>query len=83
MCLDKVFATQPFQALWEQEPDLDKKVRELDNIINKLLRRIGFLVKSLVLSELASQVTKEARAKGLTIHRCKRLTLLDLKVRGF
>jgi len=27
-----------FQALWEQEPDLDKKVSELDSIVNKLLR---------------------------------------------
>ena len=37
-----------FQALWEQEPDLDKKVHELDNIVNKLIRKIGFLVESLV-----------------------------------
>ncbi len=39
-----------FQALWEQEPDLEKKVRELDNIINQLLRRIGLLVESLLLT---------------------------------
>ena len=39
-----------FQALWEQEQDLDKKVRELDNIINQLLRRIGLLVETLLLT---------------------------------
>ena len=37
-----------FQALWEGEPRKDKKVRELDNIINQLLRRIGLLVESSV-----------------------------------
>jgi hypothetical protein len=67
-----------FQALWEQEPDLDKKVRELDSIVNELLRRIGFLVVSLLLVELASLVTKKVRAAGLTIHRCKRIKYLSL-----
>jgi hypothetical protein len=67
-----------FQALWEQEPDLDKKVRELDSIVNNLLRRIGFLVGSLLLAELASVVTKKAKATGLTIHRCKRVKYLSL-----
>lgn len=67
-----------FQAMWEQEPDLDKKVRELDSIVNKFLRRIGFLVVSLLLAELASQVTKKVRATGLTIHRCKRIKYLSL-----
>jgi hypothetical protein len=67
-----------FQALWEQEPDKDKKARELDSIVNKLLRRIGFLVVSLLLAELASQVTKNVRATGLTIHRCKRVKHLSL-----
>jgi hypothetical protein len=67
-----------FQALWEQEPDLDKKVRELDNVINNLLRRIGFLVMSLLLAELASQVTKNVKAAGFTIHRCKRIKYLSL-----
>lgn len=36
-----------FQALWEGEPNLDKKVRELDKIINQLLRRIGWMVSTL------------------------------------
>lgn len=67
-----------FQALWEEEPNKDKKVRELDNIINQLLSRIGFLVVSLLLAELARLVTKKARAKGLTIHRCKRIKYLSL-----
>jgi len=39
-----------FQALWEGEPHKDKKVRELDNIINQLLRKIGLLVESLLLT---------------------------------
>jgi hypothetical protein len=67
-----------FQALWEQEPDKDKKVRELDNIINQLLRKIGFMVVSLLLAELARLVTKRAKAAGLTIHRCKRIKYLSL-----
>lgn len=67
-----------FQALWEEEPNLDKKVHELDNIVNKLLRNIGLLVESLLLAELASQVTKKAKAMGLTIHRCKRIKYLSL-----
>ncbi len=49
-----------FQALWEGEANLDKKVRELDNIVNQLLRRIGLLVESLLLTKLASVVTKKA-----------------------
>lgn len=67
-----------FQALWEEEPNKDKKVRELDNIINQLLRRIGFLVVSLLLTELARFVTKKAKATGLTVHRCKRIKYLSL-----
>ncbi len=67
-----------FQALWEQELDLDKKVRELDNIVNQLLRKIGLLVESLLLTKLASVVTKKAKAAGLTIHRCKRIKYLSL-----
>jgi len=67
-----------FQALWEQEQDLDKKVRELDNIINHLLRKIGLLVETLLLTKLASVVTKKAKATGLTIHRRKRIKYLSL-----
>ena len=67
-----------FQALWEQEPDLEKKVRELDNIVNQLLRKIGLLVESLLLTKLANVVTKKAKAAGLTIHRIKRIKYLSL-----
>ena len=67
-----------FQALWEQEPDLEKKVRELDNIVNQLLRKIGLLVESLLLTKLASVVTQKAKAAGLTIHRSKRIKYLSL-----
>ena len=67
-----------FQALWEHEPDLEKKVRELDNIVNQLLRRIGLLVETLLLTKLASVVTKKSKAAGLTIHRCKRIKYLSL-----
>lgn len=67
-----------FQALWEQEPDLEKKVGELDNIVNQLLRKIGLLVESLLLTKLASVVTKKAKAVGLTIHRSKRIKYLSL-----
>lgn len=61
------------QALLEREPDLAQKVHELDGEVNKILRRLGFLVVSLVLAELSSQVTKEAKVTGLTIHRAKRI----------
>ena len=47
-------------------------------IVNNLLLRIGFLVVSLLLAELASLVTKEARATGLTIHRSGRVKYLSL-----
>jgi S-adenosylmethionine/arginine decarboxylase-like enzyme len=67
-----------FQALWEQEQDLDKKVRELDNIITHLLRKIGLLVETLLLTRLSSIVTKKAKATGLTIHRSKRIRYLSL-----
>lgn len=67
-----------FQALWEKEPNLDKKVRELDQIINQLLRRIGWMVVSLLLTELVRLVTKKAQATGLTIHRCKQVRYLSL-----
>jgi len=63
-----------FQALWE--PDLDKKVSELDSIVNKLLRKIGFLVCH-CFYELASLYEK-VRATGLTVHRCKGVKYLSL-----
>lgn len=61
------------QALLEQEPDLVQQVHELDGEVNKILRRVGFFVVSLVLAELSSQVTKEAKTTGLAIHRAKRI----------
>ncbi len=67
-----------FQALCEQEPDLEKKVSELDNIVNQLLRKIGLLVESLLLTKLASVVTKKYKAAGLTIHRSKQIKYLSL-----
>lgn len=67
-----------FQALWEGEPDKEKKVRELDNIVNQLLRRIGLLVETLLLTRLASVATEKAKIAGLTIHRCKRIKYSSL-----
>ena len=66
------------QTLLEQEPDLVQKVHELDGEVNKILRRLGFFVVSLVLTELGSKVTKEAKATGLTIHRAKRMKYSSL-----
>lgn len=66
------------QAVLEQEPDLAQKAHELDGEVNKILRRVGFLVVSLVLAELSSQVTKEAKATGLAIHRAKRIKYSSL-----
>ena len=39
------------QALLEQELNLAQKVHELDGEVNKILRRVGFFVVSLVLAE--------------------------------
>lgn len=66
------------QALLEREPNIAQKVHELDGEVNKILRRLGFFVVSLVLAELGSRVTKEAKATGLTIHRCKRIKYSSL-----
>ena len=66
------------QALLKQEPNLAQKVHELDGEVNKILRRVGFFVVSLVLAELSTQVTKEARATGLTIHRASRIKYSSL-----
>jgi hypothetical protein len=66
------------QALLEQEPDLAQKVHELDGKVNKILRRLGLFVVSLVLAELSNQVTLKAKATGLTIHRAKRIKYSSL-----
>ena len=56
------------QAVLKREPDLAQRVHELDGEVNKILRRLGFFVVSLVLGELSNKVTLEAKKKGLTIH---------------
>lgn len=66
------------QALLERKPDIAQKVHELDGEVNKILRRLGFFVVSLVLAELGSRVTKEAKATGLTTHRSGRIKYLSL-----
>ncbi len=66
------------QAVLEREPDLAQKVHELDGEVNKILRRLGFFVVSLVLGELSNKVTLEAKKKGLTIHRAKRIKYSSL-----
>lgn len=66
------------QALLEREPDLAQKVHELDGEVNRILRRLGFHIVSLVLAELGSKVTKEAKATGLTIHRAKQVKYSSL-----
>lgn len=53
-------------------------MHELDGEVNKILRRLGFFVVSLVLAELGSQVTKEAKAAGLTTHRSGRIKYSSL-----
>ena len=61
------------QAILEREPDLAQRVHELDGEVNKILRRLGFFVVSLVLGELSNKVTLAAKEKDLTIHRAKRI----------
>ena len=66
------------QAVLEREPDLAQRVHELDGEVNKILRRLGFFVVSLVLGELSNKVMLEAKKKGLTIHRAKRIKYSSL-----
>jgi hypothetical protein len=66
------------QAVLEREPDLAQRVHELDGEVNKILRRLGFFVVSLVLAELSNQVTLAAKEKDLTIHRAKRIKYSSL-----
>jgi hypothetical protein len=53
-------------------------VHELDSEVNKILRRLGFFVVSLVLAELSNPVTLAAKEKDLTIHRAKRIKYSSL-----
>lgn len=66
------------QAVMEREPDLAQRIHELDGEVNKILRRLGFFVVSLVLGELSNKVTLEAKKKGSTIHRAKRIKYSSL-----
>jgi hypothetical protein len=66
------------QALLEREPDIAQNVHQLDGEVNKILRRLGFFVVSLVLAELSNCVTLKAKTKGLAIHRAKRIKYSSL-----
>ena len=66
------------QAVLEREPDLAQRVHELDGEVNKILRRLGLVTVSLMLAQLSDQVTLEAKKKGLTIHRAKRIKYSSL-----
>lgn len=66
------------QAVLEREPDLAQRVHELDGEVNKILRRLGFFTVSLMLAQLSDQVTLEAKKKGSTIHRAKRIKYSSL-----
>lgn len=58
-----------FKAISEREPDLRLRVHQLDRELYKLLRAVGLQVVSMLLGWLSTQVTQEAKATGLIVHR--------------
>jgi hypothetical protein len=67
-----------FKAISEREPDLRSKVDRLDRELYKLLRAVGLQVVSMLLAWLSTQVSQEAKATGLILHRRKRIKYLSL-----
>jgi hypothetical protein len=67
-----------FKAISEREPDLRSKVDRLDRELYKLLRAVGLQVMSMIFAWLSTQVTQEAKATGLIVHRRKRVKYLSL-----
>jgi hypothetical protein len=57
------------QAIKEREFNLAQNVEKLDSSLAKLLRLIGLQVISMLLNDLAQQVTQEAKEPGLVVHR--------------
>ena len=57
------------QAIKEREFNLAQNLDKLDSELAKLLRLIGLKVISMLLNELAQQVTQEAKKPGLIVHR--------------
>lgn len=67
-----------FKAISEREPDLRSKVHQLDRELYKLLRSIGLQVVSMLLGWLSTQVTQEAKATGMSVHRRKQVKYKSL-----
>lgn len=61
------------QAIKQRELNLAQKVEKLDCELAKLLRLIGLRVISMLLNDLAQQVTQEAKKPGLFVHRCPKI----------
>jgi hypothetical protein len=58
-----------FEAIQERETNLSQEVKELDGELSQLLRGVGKQVMSMCLNETAQKITKEAKKKGLVVHR--------------
>lgn len=67
-----------FKAILEREPNLRSKVDQLDRELYKLLRAVGLQVMSMLFAWLSTQVTQEAKATGLIVHRRKRVKYSSL-----
>lgn len=67
-----------FNAIYEREPDLRSKIHQLDCELYKLLRAVGLQVVSMLFAWLSTQLTQEAKATGLIVHRRKRVKYLSL-----
>jgi hypothetical protein len=67
-----------FKAISEREPNLRSKVDRLDRELYKLWRAVGLQVVSMLLAWLSTQITQEAKATGLILHRRKRVKYLSL-----
>lgn len=62
-----------FQTIKQREFNLAQNLDKLDGELAKLLRLIGLQVISMLLNELAQQVTQEAKKPGLVVHRCSQV----------
>lgn len=58
-----------FQAIKERELNLAENLSQLDGELGKHLRVIGLRVMSMLLNNLAKQVTQEVKKTGLVVHR--------------
>ncbi|MFB2983662.1 hypothetical protein [Microseira sp. BLCC-F43] len=61
-----------FQAIKDRELNLAVNLSQLDGELGKHLREIGLRVMSMLLKNLAQQVTQEVKKPGVVVHRYSR-----------